>query len=48
MVVLYEDNFGHWEIDCPKESAFLAHVQSQSVSAGTVRDSVREADFVTV
>jgi hypothetical protein len=33
MVVRYEDNFGHWEIDCPEESAFFAHVQSQSVSA---------------
>jgi len=31
MVVLYEDNFGYWEIDCPQESSFFVHVQSQSV-----------------
>jgi hypothetical protein len=32
MAAIYEDNFGFWEIDCPEESAFLEHVQSQSVS----------------
>jgi len=32
MADIYEDNFGFWEIDCPEESAFFEHVQSQSLS----------------
>ena len=30
MIASYEDNFGYWEIDGAEESAFFAHVQSQS------------------
>ena len=37
MVTIYEDNFGFWEIDCQEESAFFAHVQSQSVRASCQR-----------
>jgi hypothetical protein len=31
--IIYEHNFGFWEIDCPEERAFFEHVKSQSVGA---------------
>ena len=31
MAVVYDDNFGFWDIDGPEESAFFKHVQRQSV-----------------
>jgi hypothetical protein len=31
MAVVYEDNFGFWEIDGPKEQAFFEYVKRQSV-----------------
>ena len=31
MAAVYEDNFGFWEIDGPKEQAFFEYVQRQSV-----------------
>ena len=31
MAAVYEDNFGFWDIDGPKEQAFFEYVQSQSV-----------------
>ena len=31
MAANYEDNFGFWELDCPEEHAFFAHVRAQSV-----------------
>ena len=33
MAAVYEDNFGFWELDCPEEHAFFAHVQSKSARA---------------
>ena len=33
MSAIYEDNFGFWELDCPEEHAFFAHVQSKSARA---------------
>jgi hypothetical protein len=33
MAAIYEDNFGFWELDCPEELAFFAHVQSKSARA---------------
>ena len=31
MAVIYDDNFGFWDIDGPEERAFFEHVQRQSV-----------------
>ena len=31
MAVVYDDNFGFWDIDGPEESAFFKHVQRQSI-----------------
>lgn len=31
MAAVYEDNFGFWDIDGPKERAFFEYVQRQSV-----------------
>jgi hypothetical protein len=31
MGAVYEDNFGFWNIDSPEESAFLKHIQRESV-----------------
>ena len=31
MTVVYDDNFGFWDIDGPEEIAFFEHVQRQSV-----------------
>jgi hypothetical protein len=32
MAVVYEDNFGYWDIDGPEEHAFFEHVQQQSAN----------------
>jgi hypothetical protein len=31
MTVVYDDNFGFWDIDGPEEIAFFEHIQLQSV-----------------
>jgi hypothetical protein len=33
MAIVYEDNFGFWDIDDPGERAFFEHVQRQSALA---------------